>query len=29
VDHFVLFQSRLGRSGAEYEAIAEYPLGLL
>jgi 2'-5' RNA ligase len=26
VDHFVLYQSRLGRTGAEYEALAEYPL---
>ncbi|MGE5476923.1 MAG: RNA 2',3'-cyclic phosphodiesterase [Bacteroidales bacterium] len=26
VDHFVLFVSRLGRSGAEYEAVADYPL---
>ncbi|MCR6630520.1 MAG: RNA 2',3'-cyclic phosphodiesterase [Magnetospirillum sp.] len=26
VDHFVLFRSHLGRSGAEYEALAEYPL---
>lgn len=27
VDHFVLYRSHLGRSGAEYEALAEYPLG--
>lgn len=27
VDHFILFRSHLGRSGAEYEALAEYPLG--
>lgn len=26
VDRFILFESRLGRSGAAYEAIAEYPL---
>lgn len=26
VEHFTLFRSHLGRSGAEYEAIAEYPL---
>jgi len=26
VDHFVLYRSHLGRSGAEYEALAEYPL---
>ena len=26
VDHFVLFRSHLGRSGAEYEALAEYAL---
>lgn len=27
VEHFVLYRSHLGRSGAEYEALAEYPLG--
>lgn len=27
VKHFVLYRSRLGRGGAEYEALAEYPLG--
>lgn len=27
VDHFVLFASHLGRTGAEYEAVADYPLG--
>jgi 2'-5' RNA ligase len=27
VDHFILYRSHLGRSGAEYEALAEYPLG--
>lgn len=26
VGHFALFRSHLGRSGAEYEAVAEYPL---
>lgn len=26
VDHFIMFRSHLGRSGAEYEALAEYPL---
>lgn len=26
VEHFVLFRSHLGRSGAEYEALADYPL---
>ena len=26
VEHFVLYRSHLGRSGAEYEALAEYPL---
>lgn len=26
VDRFVLFRSHLGRSGAEYEAVADYPL---
>ena len=25
-DHFILYRSHLGRSGAEYEALAEYPL---
>lgn len=25
-DQFILFRSHLGRSGAEYEAVAEYPL---
>lgn len=28
VDHLTLFQSHLGRNGAEYEAIARYPLYL-
>lgn len=28
VEHVILFRSHLGRSGAEYEAIAEYPLML-
>lgn len=27
VEHFILYRSHLGRSGAEYEALAEYPLG--
>lgn len=27
VEHFVLFASHLGRTGAEYEAVADYPLG--
>lgn len=27
VDHFVLYRSHLGRSGAIYEPLAEYPLG--
>ena len=27
VTHFQLFESRLGREGARYEAIARYPLG--
>jgi 2'-5' RNA ligase len=27
VGHFTLFRSHLSRSGAEYEAVAEYPLG--
>lgn len=27
VEQFVMFRSYLGRSGAEYEAIIEYPLG--
>ena len=27
VGHFTLFRSHLGRGGAEYEALAEYPLG--
>ena len=27
VDHFTLFESRLGHDGAHYEAVAEYPLG--
>lgn len=27
VDRFVLYRSHLGRSGAEYEALADYPLG--
>ena len=27
VDHFTLFRSHLSRNGAEYEAVAEYPLG--
>lgn len=26
VETFILFRSRLGRGGAEYEAVAEYPL---
>lgn len=26
VDQFILFRSHLGRGGAEYEALAEYPL---
>ncbi len=26
VDHFVLFRSRLGHGGSEYQALAEYPL---
>lgn len=26
VDQFILYRSHLGRSGAEYEAVAEYPL---
>jgi 2'-5' RNA ligase len=26
VDHFLLFESRLSRHGAHYEAMAEYPL---
>lgn len=26
VDHFTLFRSHLGRGGAHYEALAEYPL---
>jgi RNA 2',3'-cyclic 3'-phosphodiesterase len=26
VDHFTLYESRLGHDGAHYEAIAEYPL---
>ena len=26
VDHFVLYRSHLGRAGAAYEALAEYPL---
>ena len=26
LDHFLLFESRLGRAGASYEAIARYPL---
>lgn len=26
VDHFTLFRSHLGHGGAEYEALAEYPL---
>ncbi|HLO79029.1 MAG TPA: RNA 2',3'-cyclic phosphodiesterase [Magnetospirillum sp.] len=26
VDRFILYRSHLGRSGAEYEALAEYPL---
>ena len=26
VDHFVLFRSHLGREGAHYEVLAEYPL---
>lgn len=28
VNGFVLFRSRLGRSGAAYETLAEYPLGV-
>lgn len=27
VERFVLFSSHLGRNGAEYEAVADYPLG--
>lgn len=27
VDAFTLYQSRLGRDGAHYEAVADYPLG--
>jgi len=27
LDHFILYESRLGHDGAFYEAIAEYPLG--
>lgn len=27
IDHVTLFRSHLGRSGAEYEAVAAYPLG--
>jgi len=27
VDRFTLYQSRLGRGGANYEAVADYPLG--
>jgi 2'-5' RNA ligase len=27
VDEFILFESRLGRDGAHYEAVAAYPLG--
>jgi 2'-5' RNA ligase len=27
VEHFVLFRSHLSRNGAEYEAVARYPLG--
>lgn len=27
VDQFVLYRSHLGHTGAEYEALAEYPLG--
>ncbi len=27
IDHVTLFRSHLGRTGAEYEAVAEYPLG--
>ena len=27
VDHFVLYRSHLGRAGAVYEPLAEYPLG--
>lgn len=27
VERFVLFSSHLGRGGAEYEAVADYPLG--
>ena len=27
LDHFTLYESRLGHDGAHYEAIAEYPLG--
>ena len=26
VDHFLLFESHLGRTGASYEAVARYPL---
>jgi 2'-5' RNA ligase len=26
VENFILFRSRLGRGGAEYEAVGEYPL---
>lgn len=29
VDHFTLFRSHLGRGGAEYQALAEYPLAVL
>jgi 2'-5' RNA ligase len=27
LDHFTLYESRLGHDGAHYEAVAEYPLG--
>jgi 2'-5' RNA ligase len=27
IDHFILYESRLGHDGAHYEAVAEYPLG--
>lgn len=27
VENFILYRSHLGRSGAEYEVLAEYPLG--
>ncbi|MGE5546872.1 MAG: RNA 2',3'-cyclic phosphodiesterase [Solirubrobacterales bacterium] len=27
IDRFIMFRSHLGRAGAEYEEVAEYPLG--